>query len=103
MAATYYKILTPHEWESFQELGEFRGTAIDLKDGYIHMSMNSQVEGVIERHFQNIRPLYILKIQSEIVESKVKFEEASNGEQYPHLYDAPIYIQDVVSFETIAE
>lgn len=46
-----YKISTESDWTSFQESGQFKGSADDLRDGFIHLSKKEQVSKVIERFF----------------------------------------------------
>lgn len=38
-----YKILPASEWEAAKAVGEFKGSAVDLRDGFIHTSSRPQV------------------------------------------------------------
>ena len=38
LSGVIYKLLTTPEWEAAREAGEFRGSAVDLADGYLHFS-----------------------------------------------------------------
>ena len=51
-----YKIFTKSEWKDFQKAGQFKGLADDLRDGFIHLSTEEQVDGVIERYFSGQHP-----------------------------------------------
>lgn len=38
------RIFLPEEWEAFEQEKVFRGSALDKKDGFIHLSTSSQLE-----------------------------------------------------------
>ena len=40
-----YKILGAAEWRAAETAGVFRGSGVDLSDGYIHFSTAAQVAG----------------------------------------------------------
>ena len=86
-----YKILTASQWEDFYNAGEFKGTDLDLADGYIHMSYKEQVSGVLERYFKSTA-VYILAMDEKNYKANIKVE---NG--FPHIYNAPILYKDVVN------
>jgi len=50
--ARVFKVFTASQWNAFQESGQFSGSEDDLRDGLIHLSTKEQVDGVIERYFQ---------------------------------------------------
>ena len=54
-----YKIFIESEWQLFKETGLFKGSADDLRDGFIHLSTKEQLDGVIERFFSDKKPLYV--------------------------------------------
>ena len=51
MNGRVYKVFTETEWKTFQDTGQFEGSADDLRDGFIHLSTKKQLAGVIERFF----------------------------------------------------
>ena len=79
-----YKVLRPFEWDEFQKNKIFKGSAHDLRDGFIHLSLETQLEFVINNFFQDENQIYILSFDKL---DNIKWEEASNGEKFPHLYD----------------
>lgn len=91
-----YKVLRENEWRTFQEEGLFRGSEHDIRDGFIHLSESRQVSGVIERYFTDSRPIYVLEFENPEFIQKLKWELASNGDSFPHLYQEPLDI-DLVS------
>ena len=80
-----FKICSYVEWKKALKIGFFQGSFIDKKDGFIHFSAISQVKETLEIHFKNIHNLCILKIYTN--ELKIVWEEARNGESFPHLYN----------------
>ncbi len=46
-----YKVVPASVWHNAHADGEFAGHAIDLADGYIHLSTPDQVEETLARHF----------------------------------------------------
>src|SRR5579863_500480 len=85
-----FKILTPAEWTTFQRDGHFKGTSLDLEDGYIHSAYKDQYEHILQRFFNNVRPLVLTEVNPKLLSSatvKVEFDETS-GIEYPHIYGA---------------
>ena len=54
-----YKIFTESEWNAFQKSAQFEGSVDDLRDGFIHLSIKDQVDGVVERFFSDRYSLYV--------------------------------------------
>jgi uncharacterized protein (DUF952 family) len=46
-----YKIVAAADWATATAAGVFHGAAIDVADGYIHLSDASQAEETARRHF----------------------------------------------------
>jgi uncharacterized protein (DUF952 family) len=80
-----YKILLKDEWDTFQASGEFLGTQLDLKDGYIHMSSTEEQMLRVKNKFYKDEQVYLLKIDLSKLDN-LKYEPISNGDLYPHQY-----------------
>lgn len=93
-----FKILTEEQYKAFNSSGEFVGSEVDLKDGFIHMSKESQLERILNKYF-NGQDVIIAEIDYEVLKSEIKWEAASNGALFPHLY-RPLLLSEVVSAET---
>lgn len=93
-----YKIFTECEWKHFQEAGQFKGSADDLRDGFIHLSTEEQVDGVIEKHFSGQHPLYVAEFSGLSSLQKLKWEISASGGVYPHLYDVYLLPGEVTAF-----
>ena len=84
--ATAYKILTPEQWAQFQADGVFHGAAIDLADGYIHMSAADQVKGTLDKHFSGQTALVIAEVDLAVLGDSIKWEASRGGALFPHIY-----------------
>ena len=83
--------LAPHDrrtaWETARAAGTFTGSAVDLRDGYIHFSTAAQAQETARRHFQGQADLVVLEIPSEILGPAIKWEPSRGGDLFPHLYE----------------
>ena len=80
-----YKVCDSGLWEDAKQAGKFIGAGNDLQDGYIHFSTAGQLRDTLLRHFAGRNNLVLLKI--EISQLDIIWENARNGDLFPHLYD----------------
>jgi uncharacterized protein (DUF952 family) len=83
--ATAYKVLTAVEFVALQE-GRFVGAAVDIADGYIHLSTGAQLKGTLEKHFAGQAGLVVVTVDLARVDGEVRWEVSRGGELFPHLY-----------------
>lgn len=69
-------------------------------EGFIHLSEQGQVTGVLDRYYRNMPDLLLLHIDPAKLTHELRYEEAANGERFPHLY-GPINKGAVVEIEKI--
>lgn len=81
-----YKLLGIDEWAAATAAGEFRGSAVDLADGYIHFSTAEQVVETATRHFAGKRGLTLLAIDTDRLGADLRWEPSRGGALFPHLY-----------------
>jgi uncharacterized protein (DUF952 family) len=96
--STIYKICDREEWERALALGQFLGSAIDRKDGYIHFSAAHQLRETARRHFAGREGLVLLAVATEALGGDLRWEKSRGGDLFPHLY-APLatrYVHSVV-------
>jgi len=85
--AFVYKITTRTAWDAAYRVGRFEGAAIDLADGYIHLSTAAQAAETARRHFSGQADLVLLRIDSRRLEgAALRWEPSRGGELFPHLY-----------------
>jgi uncharacterized protein (DUF952 family) len=83
-----YKILSAGEWSTAQIQGRFNGSAVDLKDGYIHLSDAAQVQETARLHFRGQEGLVLVILDAEALGAPLKWEPSRAGALFPHLYGA---------------
>ena len=81
-----YKLLSIDEWRAAQAVGEFRGSAVDLADGYVHFSTGEQVVETAARHFAGQPGLLLLAIDADRLGEDLRWEPSRGGALFPHLY-----------------
>jgi hypothetical protein len=57
-----WRLVHAPEWAAIQEHGVFEGSAIDVRDGYLHMSPASEVKRTATIYFAGVTDLWLLKI-----------------------------------------
>lgn len=83
-----YKIMSRDEWAAFQASGEFKGSAVDLADGYIHFSAADQARETAAKHFVGRDDLVLLTLDGDVLGDKLIWEPSRGGALFPHLYRA---------------
>lgn len=86
MATLLYKICPRADWETAAAEGVYRGSAVDLRDGFIHLSTAEQVEETLLRHFAGQTGLLLVGVDPADLGSALRFEVARGGALFPHLY-----------------
>lgn len=81
-----YKILRRSEWLAAQAAGGFKGSAIDLQDGYIHFSTADQMRETAAKHFAGHTDLLLLAVDDTQLGPALKWEVSRGGALFPHLY-----------------
>lgn len=84
-----YKLLTEDDWRAAEAAGH-TSTAIDVADGYVHLSTRAQLPETAARHFAGKGRVKLLKFESATL-SPLKWETSRGGDLFPHLY-APLEI-----------
>ena len=82
-----YKICTKSEWQEIKDKGQLTGSKKDLEDGYIHFSGEEQIEGTLRKFYSNQKDLILLKVDTLKLDHLI-WEQASDGNMFPHLYSS---------------
>ena len=80
-----YHIVMPEAWESVKGRPSYAADSLE-SEGFIHCSFESQLESVISRYYSKAERIFVLKLDTEKLRSRLVKEESTNGEIYPHLY-----------------
>jgi uncharacterized protein (DUF952 family) len=95
-----YHIALESDWQKALEKGEYRADSLET-EGFIHSSTASQVERTANRFYNGDIGLVLLEIEVEKLPVEVKYEEALEGEWFPHIY-GPLFldaVRQVMPFE----
>ena len=65
---TIYKLITAAEWEAAWAEGVYRGSELDQRDGFIHLSTAAQIAETARRYFSGVPDLVLLAIDIEMLE-----------------------------------
>ena len=80
-----FKIIDKEEWKKAKTSGTYTGSSKDMKDGYIHFSEQDQIKETLTNYYKNQKNLILLKVHTLNLDHLL-WEQASNGDMYPHLY-----------------
>ena len=80
-----FKIIPAVEWASAVRAGRFEGAAIDLADGFIHLSAGHQVRETAARHFAGQAGLVLVAF-AEGQLANLRWEPSRGGDLFPHVH-----------------
>ena len=95
-----YKVFTEEENKLFLAKGFTKGSIVDVKDGFIHLSAKGQLFETINKHFNHLEIIYIYSFFLETLNTNLKWEISRNGEYFPHYY-GPLSLKDNVYYVKI--
>ncbi|OYY04555.1 MAG: hypothetical protein B7Y73_03895 [Acidocella sp. 35-58-6] len=94
-----YKVLTAGQWADLQR-GTFEGAAVDVADGYVHLSTAEQLGETLAKHFAGQTGLVVAAVDLDRLGDAVKWEVSRGGALFPHLYGR-LTMDAVVSWEAL--
>ena len=80
-----YKILTADEAAALAR-GGWRGSALDLADGFIHLSTAGQLTETVDRYFADSSGLVVAAIDLTALGDALRWEPSRGGQLFPHVY-----------------
>ena len=80
-----FKIIDIDEWQKVKDSGAYSGSSKDIEDGFIHFSGEDQVKGTLEKYYSKQENLILLKVETLKLDHLI-WEQASDGNMFPHLY-----------------
>ncbi len=81
-----YKLFRAAEWAATKDAARFAGSALDLKDGFIHFSTAAQAAETAARHFSGESGLVLAQIDPARIDASLTWEPSRGGALFPHLY-----------------
>ena len=86
MTPMIYHMCPAETWDAAVRAGEYRGTADDLRDGFIHFSTAEQIAESARRHRAGQSGLVLIAVESEPLGERLKWQASRGGALFPHLY-----------------
>ena len=83
---TIYKICPASAWREAERQGVYKGSADDLRDGYIHFSTAAQVAETARKHYFGQTGLFLIAVDADALGDSLRWEPSRNDELFPHLY-----------------
>ena len=80
-----YHACSKKVWEQAKVDGAYSHPSIE-EEGFIHCSTLEQVPFILKKFYADCEDVVVLKIEASKLSSKLLYEAASNGENYPHIY-----------------
>ena len=87
MTGLAYKIVSRGDWTAIRASGGYDGSAVDLRDGYIHLSAQDQLAGTAAKHYAGRDDLVLLDVDLTVYGAAIVWEPSRGGALFPHLYD----------------
>ena len=81
-----YKLCPASAWRAAERQGVYRGSAVDIRDGFIHFSLPSQVAETARKHFAGQTGLFLIAVDADALGEALRWEPSRNDELFPHLY-----------------
>ena len=86
MSGVAFKIVSAEDWAAIQATGGYDGSAVDLRDGYIHLSAADQLAGTAAKHYAGRDDLMLLDVNLTPYGEAIVWEPSRGGALFPHLY-----------------
>jgi uncharacterized protein (DUF952 family) len=88
LVVTIYKICEQALWRTAEAAGQFRGSPVDARDGFIHFSTAAQLAETAAKHFARQSDLILIAVDADALGAELKWERSRGGDIFPHLYAA---------------
>jgi uncharacterized protein (DUF952 family) len=89
---TIYKICARAAWREAERAGLYRGSDVDMRDGFIHFSTAAQVAETAAKHFAGQTDLMLVTVDTDLLGDALgpalKWEKSRGDDLFPHLYAA---------------
>lgn len=87
MDALIHTLVRAADWRLAETRGEYRGSADDARDGFLHFSTAAQVAGSAAKHRAGVADLLLVSVAAEALGAALRWEPGgSRAGRFPHLY-----------------
>lgn len=84
---TIFHITPRQDWEKAKATGSYRADSLET-EGFIHCSTAAQVVRTANLWFKNQTDLLLLFIDSDKVQSEIRYDAVAENQTFPHIYGA---------------
>jgi uncharacterized protein (DUF952 family) len=81
-----YKIASASAWREAERQGVYRGSADDIRDGFIHFSTAAQLAETARKHFTGQAGLFLIELDADALGDALRWEPSRGDALFPHLY-----------------
>jgi uncharacterized protein (DUF952 family) len=92
-----YRIFTLQAWETADKT-QALGSPSLATEGFIHLCTEAQLQGVLSRYFSGETKVIAAKIDTNKLIAPLRYEVATGGDLFPHLYGL-LNVEAIVSVE----
>ena len=89
MEPLIYTMVRAADWREAEALGEYRGSADDRRDGFLHFSAAGQLRASAAKHRAGEADLVLVAVEAAALGSALRWEPVAGGKRpglFPHLY-----------------
>ncbi len=89
MDALIYTMARAADWREAEAAGEYRGSADDRRDGFLHFSTAAQLRASAAKHRAGEADLILVAVEAAALGPALRWEPAAGGKRpglFPHLY-----------------
>jgi uncharacterized protein (DUF952 family) len=83
-----YHMCPAEAWEAAKQIGTYRGTVDDRRDGFIHFSTAEHIVESARRHRSGQGGLLLIAVEDVRLGCRLRWEPSRDGDLFPHLYGA---------------
>ena len=81
-----YHVTTNENWSKALVNGYYEAPSLPT-EGFIHMSKQEQVAGVLQRYYSGMKDLVLLHVDEALLSAPLKYEHSPSVQQeFPHVY-----------------
>jgi len=100
MTSMIYHMCPAETWQAAVTRGEYRGTADDQRDGFIHFSTAAQIVESARRHRAGQAGLVLIAADPARLDARLRWEKSRGGDLFPHLY-GPLFPSEIARIEPL--
>ena len=83
-----YKVCAAAAWARAVADGVYRGSPVDARDGFIHLSTGAELAETLRRHFVGQTDLVLVTFDAADLAPDLRWEPSRGGALFPHVYGA---------------